>query len=91
MYDELIERLRRYLDEDDVSEDLRCAADAIEKLEAEILKLKSQLWTEYCEDMHEYNCPRIKELQADNDRLREMWAKAVSDLSKTVAKEAQKG
>lgn len=32
MYEELIWRLRRYLDEDDVSEDLRYAADAIEHL-----------------------------------------------------------
>ena len=32
MYEELIWRLRRYLDEDEVSEDLRYAADAIEHL-----------------------------------------------------------
>ena len=32
MYEELILRLRRYLDDDEVSEDLRYAADAIEHL-----------------------------------------------------------
>ena len=35
-YKELIRRLRRYLDEDDVSEDLRYAADAIEALTAQL-------------------------------------------------------
>lgn len=31
----------------------------------------------------------IKELKADNERLREMWAKAVSDLSKCQAENIQ--
>lgn len=40
MYEDLIWRLRRYLDEDEVSEDLRYAADAIEQLQAELDRVK---------------------------------------------------
>jgi len=88
MYEELIERLRHIVDhgDDDPCEYVTnmcggcdaCdqAADAIERI--------GMSW----DDSKRYAAKlerRIEVLQADNNRLREMWAKATSDLSKCRA------
>lgn len=72
---ELIEQLRRYQDDDEVSEALRYAADAIEKLEAENAQLRRE---KECRDGY------IAELNMKLDRVSREKEAAVADLIKSA-------
>ena len=53
----------------------------IEKLQDENEALKRENWLEYCDDLAEYSCPRIKELESKLAAVKQERDTAVRDLN----------